>query len=111
AWRNALEPDALFRAGVLRILHAMLERARLGGADSEVDGRRARADRVPRQAPISSQDVEPRKHILRLGSRRRRAGAERAQILSRRFRTAHQRAALPVEITWRSSTLTTNRTR
>ena len=49
-------------------------------------------------------------HLLRACAGRRRAAAERVEILPRRFRAAHQRKALSVEMTWRPSTSTTNRT-
>ena len=64
-------------------VHALLERAGMGGSDFEVHGRRPRPARRPGQACISSQHVEPRQHILRTGARRGRTLAERIEILSR----------------------------
>ena len=53
----------------------------------------------------------PGPHLLRACARRRRAAAERVEILPRRFRAAHQREALPVEMTWRPCTSTISSTR
>ena len=39
--RHDLEHDALFRAGILRLLHALLERTGMGGADSHSPWRTA----------------------------------------------------------------------
>ena len=97
--RHGLEPGTLFRAGILRLVHAVLERPGMGGAHPEGDGRRARPTRRPGQVGVSNTVLGARPHFLRTGARRRRTAAERIEIFPRRFRAAHQRETLPVEMT------------
>ena len=62
-------------------------------------------------AGVSDEVSGPWPHFLRPCAWRRRAAAERVEIFPRRFRAAHQREALSLEMTWRPFTLTINRTR
>ena len=53
------ESDALLRPGILRLVHALLERPALGEADSCAPWRRTRASRRSRQARISNEVLAP----------------------------------------------------
>ena len=70
-----------------------------------------RPARRPGQDGVSNTVLGARPHFLRACARRRRTAAERIEILPRRFRAAHHRKALPVEMTWRRCTWTISRTR
>ena len=72
--------------------------------------RTGRDSRATWSACSFRRELLARAYLLRPRARRRRAAAERAEVLPRRFRAAHPREALPVEMTWRRSS-SSNRTR
>ena len=92
--RHDFEPDSLFCPGILRLVYAVLERAQLGGTNSESDGGRRRKTRGFGEVGISDQVLGTRPHVLRAGAGRRGAFAERTEVFPGRFRAPHPRAAV-----------------
>src|SRR6185437_14254683 len=95
---HAAQPRALLRAGVVRLVHAVLVRALLGRGPALRTRAGARTARRPRAPAGAHAPAGAGTHVLRARAGRGGAAAKRAQAFSRGFRTAYQRRALPVEV-------------
>ena len=84
------EPRTLLCAGVLRLVHAVLERLGLGGKDSASDGGRTRTDGRPGDtARFKRSFLAPGHTFCALAPGAIGTTAERTEIFPRGFRTAH----------------------
>ena len=70
--RHGFESRAFLCSGVLRLVHAMLERPALGGANPGGDGGRPRETGRPGEACLPDEVLVARAHLLRAGAGRRR---------------------------------------
>ena len=96
--RHAAQSGTFLRAGIVRLVHALLVWAVVGRTDTARPGRgQGEASDLERLA-ISCAPAGPGAHVLRTGAGRRGTVAKRAQVFPRRFRPAHPREALPLEI-------------
>src|SRR6266536_6349364 len=92
-----MEPGALLRAGVLRLVHAVLEWSQLGCKNARSYRGRPWRPELSGKARVHHPVRGPREYLLRARAWRGRAPAERLEVFPRRFRAAYPRQALSLE--------------
>src|SRR5690606_17617222 len=94
--RDAAQPRAFLRAGVVRLVHALPRRAALRRASARRDRRRRRPARGSRAARDAHAPSRAGPHLLRARAGRNGAAAVGAALFPRRLRAAYRRAEVPL---------------